>query len=92
MPLMEKYVIKLYVTESSPYSREAIANIQLICKEYLQNGCDLQIIDVESNPDLAEEDGILAIPTLIKVSPAPERRLIGALSQKTRVMTGLDLL
>jgi len=88
---MKKFVLQLYVNGNSLTSVEAIETLRTICKDNLQGNCELEIIDIQKDPDRAEEAGILAIPTLIRKWPLPETRIIGALSIKTRVLTGLGI-
>src|SRR3954466_12524303 len=85
------YVLKLYVTGSSPRTSVAIANLQRICEQELQGRYELQIIDVLENPQVAEDEKILATPTLIKQLPPPLRRVIGDLSDKEKVLFGLEV-
>ena len=85
------YVLRLYVAGLTARSRSAIANITSICEEYLENRYDLQVIDVFQRPILAREEQIVATPTLVKKLPMPLRRLIGDLSEKEKVLVGLDL-
>jgi len=87
----ERYVLRLYVTGITPNSVRAIANMKAICEEYLQGRYDLEIIDVYKNPALAKGEQIVAVPTLVKRLPLPLRRLVGDLSQKDRVLLGLDI-
>jgi circadian clock protein KaiB len=84
-------VLRLYVTGSTPRSTHAIQNLKAICEEHLQGRYELQVIDVYQRPALARDEQIVATPTLIKVLPAPLRRLIGDLSNAERVLFGLDL-
>jgi len=86
-----KYVLRLYVTGMTPRSTEAITTIKAICEEHLQGRYDLEVIDIYQHPQLAREEQIIAAPTLIKKLPSPLRRLIGTLSDKERVLVGLDL-
>ena len=86
-----KYVLKLYVTGKTPRSERAIANLRRICDADLSGCYDLTIIDVLERPQLAEDEKILATPTLIKELPPPLRRIIGDLSEKESVLLGLDL-
>lgn len=88
---MSKYVLKLYVAGSSSRTDRAIANLRRICEEELGNRYELVIIDVLENPQLAEDDKILATPTLIKHLPPPLRRVIGDLSDKEKVLLGLEV-
>lgn len=88
---MNKYQLKLFVTGQTPRSAFAITNLKRICHEALRDQCEVVIIDVLDNPELAEEEKVLATPTLIKVSPLPARRVIGDLSDVQRVIWGLGL-
>ena len=88
---MVKYSLQLYVNGNSLTSVEAINTLNEICNENLNGHCEIEIIDIQKDPDKAEEAGILAIPTLIRKWPLPENRIIGALSIKTRVLAGLGI-
>jgi circadian clock protein KaiB len=85
------YVLKLYVTGSSPRAQLAIANLRRICEQELRGQYQLEIIDVLERPQVAEDDKILATPTLIKQLPPPLRRVIGDLSDKEKVLLGLEV-
>ena len=89
---MGKYLLKLYVMGQTPRSERAIANLQRICDEELGNQYELIIIDVLERPQLAEDEKVVAIPTLIKQLPIPLRRFIGDMSDTEKVLLGLDLL
>jgi circadian clock protein KaiB len=87
---MRKFSLSLYITGQTPRSEQAIANLQRICEER-RDQCEIVIVDVLEQPELAEKDKIIATPTLIKSRPPPVRRIIGDLSdiQKVVVMLGL---
>lgn len=87
----EQYVLRLYVTGMTLRSTEAVASIKAICEQHLQGRYDLQVIDIYQYPQLAKDEQIIAVPTLVKQLPAPLRRLIGNLSDVDRVLFGLDL-
>ena len=87
----EKYLLRLYVTGSTPQSIRAIANIKTFCEEHLKGRYDLDVIDLYQNPGLAKGDQIIAAPTLIKKLPLPLRRLIGDMSSAERILLGLDI-
>ena len=89
--MTEKYVLKLYVTGETAHSRTVIKNLNDILEREPKDLYTLDVIDVLENPQVAEEDKILATPTLIKISPEPARRIIGDLSDKEKVLLGLDL-
>lgn len=86
-----KYLLKLYITGQTPRSQRAIRNLHMTCEKLLDGRYDLVVIDVLEHPELAEEDKILATPTLIRMSPPPLRRVIGDLSESKQVLMGLDL-
>lgn len=88
---MSGFILKLYITGTTPNSERALANLHRLCDEQLDNRYEVVVIDVLQNPQLAEEDRILATPTLIKALPPPLRRVIGDLSDKEKVLLGLDL-
>jgi len=85
------YVLRLYVAGQTPKSVLAITNIRRICEEELQGQYDLQVIDLYQQPQLAQGEQIIAVPTLIKKLPPPLRRIIGDMSDTERVLVGLDL-
>lgn len=87
-----KYVLKLYVTGETPNSIRAITNLKKILTEEFKGVYELRIIDVVKNPKLAEEEKILATPMLSRVLPLPIKRIIGDLSEKDKVLLGLDLI
>lgn len=88
---MNKFILKLYVTGMTTRSRTAITNLRRICEDELTDEYVLEIVDVLESPELAEKHKILATPTLIKDLPPPVRRIIGDLSDRERVLIGLDL-
>ncbi len=88
---MNKYLLKLFITGQTPRSSYAVANLNRLCHDALHDQCEVVIIDVLEHPELAEEDKVLATPTLIKSSPPPARRVIGDLSDVQKVIWGLGL-
>lgn len=90
--LKTTYILKLYVAGNAAASTRALRTLQDILEHEFQGVYALKVIDVLKNPQLAEEDKILATPTLAKILPPPVRRIIGDLSDRQRVLIGLDLL
>jgi circadian clock protein KaiB len=86
-----RYVLRLYVTGSTPRSSKAIQSIRALCEEHLEGRYDLEVIDIYQQPVLAKGEQIIAAPTLIKKLPAPLRKIVGDLSNRERVLMGLDL-
>jgi circadian clock protein KaiB len=88
---MAKYILKLYVISSTPHAALAVANLQRICDEALGDNYELTVVDILKEPQLAEEHKVLATPTLVKESPPPSMRVIGDLSDESRVLFALGL-
>ena len=86
------YVLKLYVAGNTPNSVRALRTLKNILEQDFQGVYALKVIDVLKSPQLAEEDKISATPTLSKVLPPPVRKIIGDLSDREKVLIGLDLL
>lgn len=87
----QNYILKLFVSGSTPRSERAIANLRRLCEDEFPECYELQVIDVIEHPEQAEAERVLATPTLIKQLPPPLRRVIGDLSDRDKVFLGLDL-
>ena len=90
-PLADRYVLRLYLSGMTPRSARAVKNLQAICDEYLEGRYDLEVVDIYQQPVLTKGEQIIAAPTLLKKLPLPMRRIIGDMSNKERVLLGLDL-
>ena len=86
------YILKLYIAGNTHSSKKALLTLKTILEERFNGIYALKVIDVKENPQLAEEDKIMATPTLSKVLPPPVRKIIGDLSDREKVLIGLDLL
>jgi circadian clock protein KaiB len=86
-----EWVLRLYIAGQTPKSLAAISNLRRICEEHLANQYEIEIIDLLKQPQLAEGDKIIAIPTLVRKLPAPLRRIIGDLSDTEKTLVGLQL-
>jgi circadian clock protein KaiB len=86
-----KYLLRLYVSRSTMKSRIAVENIQRVCEQHLKGRYDLEVIDIHDQANLARDEQIVAVPTLIKRLPPPLQRLVGDMSDLNRVLLGLDL-
>jgi circadian clock protein KaiB len=84
-------VLRLFVAGSTIRSARAIQTMRQICDTYLKGRHDLQVLDLYQNPEAAGREQIVAVPTLIRVLPAPLRRIIGDLSDQQRVLASLDI-
>ncbi len=87
----EHYSIRLFVTGSTTRSLRAVQNIRAICEAELPGRYDLEVVDIYQHPEFASSEQIVVTPTLVKSLPLPIRRIIGDLSDKGRVLVGLDL-
>ena len=83
--------LRLYVTDSTPKSLTAFANLKQICESQLKGCYRITVIDLLKRPHLAKGDQILAIPTVVRKLPKPVRTIIGNLSNTDHVLVGLDL-
>jgi circadian clock protein KaiB len=83
--------LRLYVAGQTSKSLTALANLRKFCEEYLAGKYRIEVIDLLKNPQLAQGDQILAIPTLVRKLPMPIRKLIGDLSKTEKMLVGLDV-
>jgi circadian clock protein KaiB len=86
-----EYQLRLYVSGFTPRSQRAIDNLRNICERHLPGRYRIEVVDLYKSPGLAQDEQIIAIPTLVKVRPFPQRRVIGDLSNVDRVLRALDL-
>jgi circadian clock protein KaiB len=84
-------VLRLYVNDLTPRSQTAIANIRAVCAAQLRGQYHLAIIDIGRHPRVAKTEQIVALPTLLRKWPLPEKRIIGDLSNREKVLGALDL-
>jgi circadian clock protein KaiB len=87
----DEYLLRLYVAGPSPRSLAVFENVKSLCEDHLAGRYRIEIIDLKKNPELMEGDQILALPALVRRLPKPIRRIIGNLSNRERVLVGLDL-
>src|SRR6478672_4134478 len=87
----QTYELRLYVAGQTPKSVLALTNLRQICEAHLQGRYEIEVIDLMENPQLAQGDQILALPTLVRRLPEPIKKIIGDLSNTERVLVGLDL-
>ncbi len=87
-----KYVLRLYISGATSRSEEAIRNIRRICEEELKGRYDLEVIDIYQQPELARKEQIIGAPTLIRKLPLPLRKLVGDMSNREKVIVGLEIL
>jgi circadian clock protein KaiB len=86
-----EWKLRLYVADNTLKSIAAFRNLEQLCEEYLAGRYKIEVIDLTKNPQLAQGDQILAVPTVVRKLPAPIRKIIGTLADTERVLVGLDL-
>lgn len=86
-----EYLLRLFVSGLTPRSQRAIDNLKNICERYLVGRYRIEVVDLYQSPALARDEQIIAVPTLLKILPRPQRRVIGDLSQVNKVLHGLDI-
>lgn len=87
----QHYVLRLYVTGTTLRSAKAIETIRALCDDYLAGHYELTVVDIYQQPTAVQADQIIAAPTLVKSEPLPHKRLVGDLSDRDRILVGLDL-
>ena len=88
---IKSWELRLYVAGQTPKSIVALANLRKICAEHLHDEYHIEVVDLVRNPQLARQDQILAIPTLVRSLPTPIKKIIGDLSNTEKVLLGLDV-
>jgi circadian clock protein KaiB len=88
---MPNYVLKLFVAGTTARSSRAVANLRRLSDEMLRDQCEISVVDVLEQPNIADEQRVLVTPTLVRELPLPSRRVVGDLSDLDQVMAGLDL-
>ena len=83
--------LRLYVSGGTTRSDIALRNLKRICEEHLAGCYRIEIVDITKNPQLAQEDQIQAVPTLVRKRPLPIRKIIGILSDTEQVLADLDM-
>ncbi len=87
----EEWKLRLFVTNWTPRCVVAYRNLKKICEEHIEDKCAIEVVDLLEKPEVAREEQIVAVPTLMKLSPKPERVLVGDFSKVETVLKGLDV-
>jgi circadian clock protein KaiB len=86
----EHWLLKLYVSGSGHLSRSARANLERMCRQQIQHDYRIEVIDIQTNPALAREQGIVAVPMVVREAPVPIRKVVGDLSDTPRALFALQ--
>lgn len=87
----ETWELRLYVAGQTPRSITALANLRKLCDQYMRGRHTIEVIDLGARPELARQDQIVAIPTLVRKLPVPIRKIIGDLSNTERALVALEV-
>ena len=88
---VEEWKLRLFVTDWTPRCVVAYKNLNRICEEHLKDKCRIELVDLLETPELAKQEQIVAIPTLMKTSPLPEKLMVGDFSNEERVLKALGI-
>ncbi|GLS47068.1 circadian clock KaiB family protein [Methylobacterium brachythecii] len=91
-PGSTQYRLRLFIAGSTPRSRRTIENLRRICDRHIGPNVDIEVIDIYQQAELAEANRVVAAPTLLRLSPLPQRQIIGDLSDEPRVLRGLGII
>lgn len=83
--------LRLYVAGPTAKSLTAFANLKRMCEEHLPGRYTIEVVDLLEQPQLAEGEQIVAIPTLVRRLPEPIRKIVGDLSNTEKTLVGLQL-
>ncbi len=86
-----RFVLRLYVADQTPRSLLAVGNLKEICRRRLIGRCRIEVIDILARPEVARVENIVAVPTLVRISPGARRTVVGALTEVDRVLSGLQI-
>ena len=87
----EEWKLQLFVTNWTPRCVVAYRNLKKICEEHIEDKCDIEVVDILEHPEIARQEQIVAIPTLKKLSPYPNRVIYGDFNKAETVLKGLDV-
>jgi circadian clock protein KaiB len=90
-PQQERWQLRLYVAGMTPEAQRALANLESLCEEHVGDRYSIEVVDLLERPQLAADEQIFALPTVVRKLPLPVRKIIGDLSDTTKVVVGLDL-
>jgi len=87
----KEWELRIYVAGETDRSKAAIKNLQKVCDEHLKGRYHIEVIDLTKHPEMAAEEQIFAVPTVVRKLPEPLKKLIGDLSATEKVLIGLDI-
>jgi circadian clock protein KaiB len=86
-----RWKLVVYVAGETPITQSALENLRRICREHLDQRFRIKVVDLLERPEVAREEGIVVVPTLVRESPLPEKRIFGNLAAADLVTRALEL-
>lgn len=85
------YRVRLYVAGSNLNSMQAISSLEAFCSDYLRDKVEIEVVDLYQQPQLAKEDGVVAVPCLVRIKPLPRTMYVGRLDDCRKLMLRLGI-
>ena len=86
-----RWELRIYVVNSEARSAATLNNLEQLCEKHVSGQYRIEVVDLKLHPQRSREDQIVAIPTVVRCLPLPERRVIGTLADGGRAAAGLEL-
>lgn len=88
---VETWQLSLFVAGRDAATESTIMGLEQFCAKHLPGRCTIEVVDIVKEPERADDFEIIAIPTLIRQKPLPQRRIIGDLSLSAKLLAGLGI-
>lgn len=90
--MSDHYEIRVYIAGMTATARRTLGNLEKLRARLPGDlRLDIRVINILENPQVAEDEKVIATPMVVKYRPEPVRRIIGDLSSETDALAGLDL-
>jgi circadian clock protein KaiB len=87
----KEWELVLYTAGETPKMKDALDNLRKICEEHLERRYHIKVVDLRKHPEMAASKDISVTPTLVRRLPPPLKKIIGDLSDKEKVLVGLEV-
>lgn len=81
--------LKLFISGEFKASGRAVSRLRHSLDRVFYDAYSMDVIDVAKQPELAEQNRIIATPTLVKEAPLPSYRIVGDISRTDQIMRNL---
>lgn len=89
--MARRFAFRLYVAGPSRRAEAAVSNLRFLCESRVPGCYEIEVVDALERPERAEDDRILATPTVLRLEPSPQLRMIGDLSDHGHAAAVLGL-